>query len=83
MDVSNELADFTGFVQAQVAQGVAAESLDQLYDEWRRQRPHDAQHAENVAAVAASLEDFRRGERGAPAGALSRDLRAKLGARHP
>jgi hypothetical protein len=35
--------------------------------------------AENVAAIAASIEDFRLGERGTPAGKHSAELRRRFG----
>jgi hypothetical protein len=44
-------------------------------DEWRLRNPTDLEHAENVAAVLAAIEDFKNGDRGRPAGELSRELR--------
>ena len=57
----------------------AEPSLDELFDLWRIENPSDANYAENVAAIAGAIEDFRNGDRGRPAGELSRELRNELG----
>ena len=53
--------------------------IDELFDLWRIENPNDDDTAENVAAINAALEDFRNGDRGRPAGELSRQLRMKYG----
>ena len=53
--------------------------MDELYDMWQREHPDPgADHAENVAAVQGSIDDFKRGDRGRPAGELSRELHKEL-----
>ena len=42
--------------------GQGEASLDELFDLWRHENPSDELYAENVAAIAASIEDFQRGE---------------------
>ena len=41
--------------------------------------PSDELYAENVAAIAASIEDFKRGDRGTIAGEHSAQLRRQFG----
>ena len=52
--------------------------MDELYDLWRRQNPDPDEDAENVAAVNAAIQDYENGDRGRPAGELSRKLREEL-----
>jgi len=75
----HDLDAFTRFVHLHSGTGEADLSLDELFDLWRHENPSDAQFSENVAAIAASIEDFRRGERGAIAGEHSAELRRKFG----
>lgn len=77
--VERELEQFRQFVQNRLGCGEADASLDELFDLWRSENPSLETHAENVAAIAASIEDFRRGERGLPAGEHSAELRRRFG----
>lgn len=61
-----DLESFVRFVQSWPSGREA--SLDELFDLWRLANPLEAAQAEDEAAIAASLEDFDRGERGQPAG---------------
>lgn len=77
--VEQQLASFMQFVQDRVAAGDAQASLDELFDLWRHENPMDQAYQENVAAIAASIEDFQRGERGTIAGEHSAKLRREFG----
>lgn len=74
-----ELDSFMRFVQHRVGTGDTEASLDELFDLWRHENPSDEQYAENVAAIAASIEDFTKGERGTIAGEHSAQLRREFG----
>ena len=74
-----EFKKFTRFVQNRLSTGEGEASLDELFDLWRHENPSDELHAENVAAIVASIEDFKRGDRGTIAGAHSADLRREFG----
>ena len=74
-----ELESFTRFAKARLHGGAQKASLDELFDLWRIENPSAADYAENVAAIAGAINDFRRGDRGRPAGELSRELRKELG----
>jgi len=76
---AQELERFTQFARRRLAGEDPEPSLDELFDFWRMEHPSDADYAENVAAVAGAIEDFRNGDRGRPAGELSRGLREQLG----
>ncbi len=77
--VEQQLEQFNRFVQLQLASGKIDASLDELFDFWRRENPSEELNAENLAAVAASIEDFKRGERGTIAGSHSAELRREFG----
>lgn len=77
MSTSQELQLFASYVQSHLATGNSSESLEQLFDRWHLENNSPAAHRENVAAVAAAVEDFKQGDRGRPAGELSQELRAR------
>jgi hypothetical protein len=58
---------------------VCGRSLDELFDLWRIENPSEFDDTENLAAIAGAIDDFRRGDRGRPAGELTRKLRYELG----
>ena len=78
MATQEEINDFTNFALQQIHHGGTELSMDELYDKWRRENPDPAVCAENVAAVQGAIDDFKNGDRGLPAGELSRELRDKL-----
>ena len=79
MATQDEVHEFATFALQRIHDGDAELSMDELYDMWRHQNPDPAVHAENLAAVRAAIEDFKAGDRGQPAGPLTRELRDKLG----
>lgn len=76
---AQELESFTQFARERLGGGEAEPSLEELLDLWRIENPSDTGYAENVSAIAGAIEDFKNGDRGRPAGELSRELREKLG----
>jgi len=74
-----DLEAFRQFVQNRLSLGDADPSLDELFDLWRQAYPSEALHSASVVAIAASIEDFQRGERGTIAGDHSTELRRELG----
>lgn len=79
MTTQQQLDSFNKFVQLRVSQGEVDASLDDLFDRWRHENPSDELHEENVAAIAASIEDFLRGERGTLAKENCAKLRKEYG----
>ena len=77
-----QLESFARFVRSRVGTGNPGASLDELFDLWRHENPSAELHAENVAAIAASIEDFERGEHGTVAGEHSAQLRREFGLRN-
>jgi hypothetical protein len=76
-----ELNNFSQFVLGRVGGEEPEPShLHSLMNEWMLAHPSDAEFEENVAAVNASIDDYFAGERGRPAGELSRELQAQLDA---
>lgn len=78
MATQEEINDFSRFAFEQLNQGGAVLSMNELYDLWRRQNPDPDEYAEDVAAVNAAIQDYKNGDRGRPAGELSRTLREEL-----
>ena len=76
-----QLESFVHFVRNRVGAGCSEVSLDELFDLWRHENPSGELYAQNVAAIAASIEDFKRGERGTVAGEHSAELRREFGLR--
>jgi hypothetical protein len=73
-----DLQKFNEFARQRLNAGNDQPSLIELMELWQMDHPTDAQHAENVAAVRAAISDFKNGDRGQPAGELSRELREQL-----
>jgi len=71
-----ELDSFFQFAQQRIGDSI---SLDELFDLWRHENPSDELYAENVAAIAASIDDFKQGQRGTVAGEHSEQLRREFG----
>lgn len=81
--VAQELESFTQFARDRLGDEDASLSLDELFDLWRIENPSEMAYSDNVAAIAGAIEDFKNGDRGRPAGELSRELRQQLGIPQP
>jgi hypothetical protein len=79
MTTEQDIVSFTNFALEKVGVGAGELTIDELFDAWRIEHPLSEEYAENVAAVRASIEDFKAGERGRPAGETSLRLRQSLG----
>ena len=75
----DDLKSFMQFVHERVSNRDSESRLPELFDLWMLQNPSGDDHAENVAAVNASINDFLNGERGTPVGEHSRQLRQEFG----
>lgn len=78
MATREDVNDFANFALVQLQHGNDALSIDELYDMWRREHPDPVNHSQNVAAVRGAIDDFKSGDRGCPAGQLSRELRKEF-----
>ncbi len=74
---TQELESFVQFARTRLAAADIEPSLDELFDLWRMENPLDADYAENVAAIAETIQDFEGGNRGRSAGGLRRELRER------
>ena len=70
---------FTSYARQKIESGERDLSIDELFDQWRVENPSDEQYAENVAAIQASIQDYKNGERGTIAGEHSAQLRREFG----
>jgi hypothetical protein len=75
---SEELDSLAQFARTRLATAEVEPSLDELFDLWRMENPSDADYAENVAAIAEAIRDYKGGDRGRPAGGLSQELLGAL-----
>jgi hypothetical protein len=75
----HDLTSFSNFARHAIASGQIDLSIDELFDQWRVENPSDVLYTENVAAIRASLNDFKSGERGTAAGEHSSQLRREFG----
>lgn len=74
-----DLNSFTNYARQFISAGRRDLSLDELFDQWRMENPSDESHAENLAAINASIREFKAGERGTLAGEHSAQLRQRFG----
>lgn len=79
MNAQTELENFRDFVTQQLSSGKTDLSPEQCLDIWRMTHPNEGQAAEDLSAVYASIDDFKRGERGRPAGQTTGELRQAFG----
>lgn len=74
--VESDLTSFHQFAMRQIHTGC---SIDELFDQWRAENPSDELYQENVAAIKASIADFKNGDLGTIAGLDSSELRRQYG----
>jgi hypothetical protein len=74
-----ELDSLSRFVHQRLGNVGRAVSLDELFHLWHTENRSDKLYPENVAAIRASIKDFKNDERGEPAGAHAERLRREFG----
>jgi hypothetical protein len=74
-----EVESFHHFALAEIENGGAALSIDELFQEWRSTRPTEEELAESVAAVKAAYADYLAGDTGRPALDALRETCDRLG----
>lgn len=77
--IEQDLDSFNRYARQRIGPGQQALSIDELFEQWRVENSSDDQYAEDVAAINASIQDFKSGERGAPAGEHSAQIRREFG----
>lgn len=60
--IDNDLQDFNRFAREQVLKNGPDQTIDELFDRWRTERPP----GDDLLAIQASLRDADAGERGKP-----------------
>lgn len=81
LPIAHDLASFNAYVRATIEAGQRDLTIDEIFARWRIENPTVTQYAENVAAIQASISDYRSGERGTIAGEHSQQLRRQFGLR--
>lgn len=72
-----ELRAFHQFCQKKL-HDEGADNLHELVDSWEVEHATPEEHAKNVTAVQAAIDDMRNGDCGRPAGELIKELRSEL-----
>ena len=67
------------FALAKLDQGGDPLTIEELFEEWRLNNSTTEQRAEDYNAIAASLDDFDKGERGTEASRFLSDFRSRNG----
>jgi hypothetical protein len=73
-----QLDNFYQYAIQQLVGGQSYLSVEELLDLWRIENPSSDGHSDSVTAINAAVEDYRNGDRGHPAGEVSRELREHL-----
>lgn len=73
MATKQEIESFHHFALAEIENGGAALSIDELFQEWRSTRPTAEELAESVAAVKAAYADYLAGDMGQPVHEMVRE----------
>jgi len=71
--IDNDLQDFNRFAREHVSKEGPAQTIDELFDQWRTENPPE----EDLLAIQASLRDADAGERGKPIGDHIDEMRQK------
>lgn len=75
----DQLEQFRSFVLDRIGRGGSVLSIDDLYDEWRIHNPSPSELEADSKAIAASLQDLDRGERGKPIDSFLQDFKKTHG----
>lgn len=75
MATQEQIEAFHQFASDQIRKGADSLSMSDLFDLWEVQDLSPGEHAENVAAIQASIDDMRRGVTGRDASEVLREMR--------
>lgn len=78
MSLQQELESFNQFARGQI-DGGGVLTIDELFDQWRNQHNESDRRSSDLLAIQGAIDDFEKGDRGRPAGELSRELRERHG----
>ena len=78
MATQEQIDSFHRFASEQIADAGAEKTVDELYDQWRFKNMTPDEHAEDIAAIQASIDDMNRGETGRDASEIERELRVQF-----
>ena len=79
MPTKKQIDSFYEFASAQIDNGGADLSMDELYCLWRAKHPTPTELAESVAAIRAAYADMEAGDTGRPARQALRESCQRLG----
>ena len=77
-NTTQQLDQFRQFALSRLSTSGCELSIDELYDEWRRENPAPEEMAQNEKAIAASLRDLDQGVSRKPAADFVRQFKSKL-----
>jgi hypothetical protein len=79
MPNKQQLDSFYEFAAAQIHNGGAAQSMDEVYCLWRAKNPTSAELAGSVTALQSAYAELAAGEQGRPVRAALRETCERLG----
>jgi hypothetical protein len=74
---TNDLQGFHQFVGDKVNAGGAAQSPEEILDEWRLLHPSPNDVSDELAAIQEAIDDLENGDLGVPFEEFDRDFRAR------
>ncbi len=75
-NVAQQLDQFQQFALTRLQSSRVELSIDELYDEWRRENPDPQDLERDARAIAASLRDFDQGNQGRPVEDFVREFKS-------
>ena len=66
-----QIDSFHRFASERIRDGGSTKSVDELYDQWRYENVTREEHAENIAAIQASIDDMNNGHEGRDAAEIA------------
>ena len=78
MATLEQVESFYQFATERLKKAGSANTIDELYDDWRSENQTPDEIAEDIAAIQASIDDMNRGERGRDSQEVIDDIRAEL-----
>ncbi len=75
----DQVEQFRSFVLDRLGRGGSDSSIDELYDEWRIHNPSPSELESDSKAIAASLRDLDRGDRGKSIGVFLDEFKKNRG----
>lgn len=78
MTIQEQIESFYRFATEQAVNEEADMTIDEIFGIWRMANPTPEEFAENVAAIQASIDNMKNGEKGRDASEVIEEIRKRL-----